>query len=421
MENMNNDDSLSMQRIRKSVTPFSLCSTSWWRHLAVVIVLYAFYACDLERIEPSTNTGSKFNTSVGGNSNDFPLDVLPLPDGNFIIAGRTQSFTADQNNQMYIVKVNPSGILIDQNNFGYDGDDWAVAVTPVSDGGFILAGRTTNALTFDVNIFVLKVDSKLDEVWRNSFGAEDSTEVAFGIVPTGTSDFLVGYTQSYISGGNSEPIRFLRINANGAKVFNKTSATPLAGIWKMIKTSDNKIVVTGGEYSQSKTYTYIAKFSEDANYIWSQTFLSPNQEGEFAYSVVEMNDKSLVIGGYDYPAGSGFPNFLTVNYSEIGMEQDNNIWGGANSDEVTAITKSTDGEIVVLGYTNSFSGSLEIYLSKRKKVDGTEIWAKHFGDSWALGGDVELCPDGGFVLVTGQNQPDADIVIVKTDANGEFQ
>lgn len=418
---MNNDYSIKMQRFLRSVISFSLGIDSWMRHCMAVMILFSFCACDLDRIEPSTNTGSKFSTSVGGNSNDFPLDVLPLPDGTYIIAGRTQSFTADKNNQMYIVKVNAEGILIDQNSFGYDGDDWAVAVTPSSDGGFVLAGRTTNSLTFDVNIFVLKVDSKLDEVWRNSFGSEDSTEVAFGIVSTGTSDFLVGYTQSYISGGNSEPIRFLRINANGAKVFNRTSATPLAVIWKMIKTSDNKIVVTGGDYSQGKTYTYTAKFSEDGSYIWSQTFLSPNQEGEFAYSVVEMNDKSLVIGGYDYPPGSGFPNFLTVNYSEIGMEQDNNIWGGANSDEVTAITKSTDGEIVVLGYTNSFSGSLEIYLSKRKKADGTEIWAKHFGDSWTLGGDVELCPDGGFVLVTGQNQPDADIVIVKTDANGEYQ
>jgi hypothetical protein len=408
----------TMNKTYKAIMKKKQCSV--YQYIGGVIwILLSLSACDLERIELGSGNVKKFNTSVGGNSNDFPLDVLPNADGTYIVAGRTQSFTADKNNQMYILKVVANGLLVDQNNFGYDGDDWAVAVVPVADGGYVLAGRTTNSLTFDVNIFLVKVNSSLDEVWRNTFGAEDSTELAFGIMTTGTSDFLVGYTQTYSSGGDVMPLKFLRVNANGAKVSTKTGTTGSLTITHMIKTLDGSIVLSGYDYSTGSTLAYIAKFMGDGSYIWSRTYPSVNTNFNPAYGVVEMSDKSLVLAGSDL--GGVDHDFLTVQYSEIGMEQSDYIWGGANADELMAITKSTDGEVVVMGYTNSFTSSLEVYVSKRKRSDGSEIWAQHFGNSWTQGGDIELCPDGGFILCTGQNQADADIVLVKMDANGEYQ
>jgi hypothetical protein len=95
-------------------------------------------------------------------------------------------------------------------------------------------------------------------------------------------------------------------------------------------------------------------------------------------------------------------------------------WGGANADELLGITRTLDGQVVTLGYSQSFSAKNEIYLSKRKKTDGTEIWVKHFAEQWVQGADVELCPDGGFIICTAQNGANANIILIKTDANGEF-
>jgi hypothetical protein len=376
------------------------------------------FSCDLERIEPNSGNATKFNTSVGGNGNDFPYDVLANADGSFIVAGRTQSFTADMNNQAYIVKVNSSGVLVDQNNFGFAGDDWAVSITPVSDGGYVFAGLTKDPVNFDFNLFLLKVNSSLDEVWRNTFGSSDSNEIAFGIIPTGTSDFMVGYTAQSNLGGTNIALKFLRINANGAKVSNKQGITGNFSMTDMIKTSDNKIVVTGLTFDNN-TQAYTAKFSEDGTYIWSKTYPQTNTNYTTPYGVVEMSDKSLFIAGSDL--GGNDHDFMILGYSEIGMELTPFIWGGANADELLAVTKSQDGELVGMGYTTSFTSNSEIYISKRKQSDGSEIWAKHFGDSWTQGADIALCPDGGFIICTGQNQPNADIVLVKTDSNGDFQ
>jgi len=374
-------------------------------------------SCDLERIEPGTGNESKFNTTFGGNSNDFPYDVYPNTDGTFIVVGRTESFTADQNNQAYIVRVDKNGVVIDQNNFGYAADDWAYNVTPVSDGGYVMSGVTSDPVTFSYNIFLVKVNSALDEVWKYSYGSLDSNEITFGIIPTGTSDFLVGYTSNHVNGSDIA-LKFLRINANGSKVSVKLGATGSFSITEMIKTTDGKIAVSGYEYT-SGTIAYTAKFNMDGSFIWDQTFPGTNPNYTLGYGVVELTDKSLFVAGSNL--GSSDHDFLLLGYTEIGMPLDTVEWGGANADELMSITNTQDGEIVVLGYSQSFSSNNEIYLSKRKKSDGSEIWAKHFEETWTNSGIVRLCPDGGFVVCTGQNQTNADIIIVKTDANGIYE
>ena len=386
-------------------------------YLLVVLILLIL-SCNLEVIPDQIGgNASKFNTSIGGNGNDFPSDVLAMTDGNFIVAGVTQSFTADMNNDAYLAKVDKDGVIVWEKNYGTATDDNAHSVTTASDGGFVLAGRTTDPINLNYNIFLVKVNSAGGEVWRKTYGASDSTEVVFGIIPTGASDFLVGYTSSALVFSTPQ-IRFMRINANGSKVSDKLGGTRLVGLNRMIKAADNSIVVTGYS-SDGGTSAYVAKFMEAGSMIWDKVFPETGQNYSPSFGLIEMADRSLFIAGSDL--GSNDHDFMLVSYSEIGMKIDDTIWGGANADELLAVTKSADDEVVVMGYSGSFSVSHEIYLSKRRKIDGSEIWAKHFGQTWVQGGDVELCPDGGFVLITGQNQANADIIVVKTDANGNYE
>lgn len=385
--------------------------------LFVSALIYS--ACDLDRI-PDFDAGnaSKFNTSVGGSSNEFPYDILANADGTFIIAGRTQSFTVDQNNQAYLVKLDKNGILLDQANFGYAADDWVYQVVATSDGGYVMAGVTKDPLTLNSNVFIVKANSNLDEVWKFSYGSPDSTESAFGVARLGASDFIVGYTAYAVSGGTSTRVKFMRINANGSRISDKVATSGSLYITDMIKTADGAIAVSGSE-SISGTSTYTARFDEDGDFIWDQNYTDPVGNFTPTYGITEMADQSLVVAAS--LLGSSDHDFLLVRYSSIGMEQSHPTWGGANADELLAVTASADDEIVCVGYSNSFSSSNEIYVSKRKKTDGTEIWAKHFGMSWVSSSAIALCPDGGFVLCAGQNAANADIIVVKMDQNGNYE
>lgn len=378
--------------------------------------------CNLEEIPDfstpgGSGTASKFETSVGGNSNDFPNDAIASADGGFIIVGYSQSFGSG--NQAYIVKLDSKGKQSWEANFGGAQDDYAEAVAPTSDGGFILCGRT-RSFSASQDIFLVKVNSSGGKVWDKFYGATDSTEAAFGIVPVGTTgDFLVGYISD--KGTGTSQLKFLRVNSNGVKVGNKLTLNGKFGFDGMIKTSDSKIVIAGSDYSSNNgTVSYVVKLNEDGSFVWEGKY--PTQATNYtpSFDVVELPDKSVVLAGSDL--GSSDHDFNLVAYNQIGGKIWNKTWGGANADELFAITLSKDNQLVVMGYTNSFSGKTEFYLSKRKASDGNQIWERNLnfniGNLW---GGLTAASDGGFLLVGGENAANADILVVKTNENGEYK
>lgn len=376
-------------------------------------------ACDLEKIEPGTPGGNtvKFNTTVGGNANDFPNDLLVASDGGYVVVGYSQSFTGGGDNQAYIVKLNKQGNQEWENNFGGAKDDYARGVTATADGGFILCGYTQSFNAGgNQDVFLVKVNAQGAKVWEKFYGAPDTTEVAYAIVPVGTSgDFMV----AYVNYGPPQSVKLMRINANGSKISEKTVKTGTNYVYRMIKTSDNKLVLVGSDSNNNGTASYILKLNEDGTFIWEKTFPASNPNYTPGYAVTELSNKNLVVAGSDL--GSNDHDFNLVAYNEIGGELWDAAWGGANADELFGITRSLDNQLVVMGYTSSFSGTNEVYLSKRSSTDGSEIWKKNFIPIGNLWGDLERCADGGFVLCAGQNQANADIIVVKTDVNGAYQ
>ncbi|MEK7253170.1 MAG: hypothetical protein AAB316_00365, partial [Bacteroidota bacterium] len=188
---------------------------------------------------------------------------------------------------------------------------------------------------------------------------------------------------------------------------------------QLLRTSDGKIVLSGSEFSTGGTVSYILKVEENGSYIWDKRFPATPTNYTPAYGLTELPDKSLALAGSDL--GDNDHDFNVVTFNEIGGKLWDRAWGGAKADELFGIAATLDSHLVVMGYTNSFSSNVEIYLSKRKASDGSEIWERHFiaiGSGW---GDVETALDGGFVLVAGQNVANADVIIVKTDKDGNFE
>lgn len=396
-------------------------SRIFYTFLYVMTLVGLFNSCNLEEIPDNsvpggTGNASKFETSVGGNSNDFPNDAITSSDGGFVIVGYSQSFTAGDN-QAYIVKLDSKGKQTWESNFGGAQDDYANAVTPTSDGGYVLCGRTRSFSTSQ-DIFLVKVNASGAKVWDKFYGATDSTETAFGIVPIGTNgDLLVGYLSD--KGTGTSQIKFLRVNSNGTKVGNKLAFSGKFGLTDMIKTSDGKIVVVGSGYADNGTVTYLARFNEDGSFIWENRYPAQPTNYTPAFDVVELSDKTLVVAGSDL--GSNDHDFNLVAYNQIGTKLWHKTWGGANADELFAITLSKDNQLVVMGYTSSFSGNNEFYLSKRKATDGNQIWERNFIPIANLWGALATASDGGFLLVGGENAANADILVVKTNENGEYK
>ena len=388
--------------------------------LITVLLIVGFSACDLDRIDPETASGSKFQTAVGTNGDDFPYAVLPNADGTFIVVGSTETDNSGLMQQMYIVKIDDKGNLVDQNTFGTPRNDKATAVCAAADGGYVMVGTTINVSQPTFDVYVLKVNAQLDFSWERTIGVLDTNEFAIGIVPNGTAEFLISYYSIPFTGGTNVNTNVVRINTNGVPQSNKKILSSPALFYSMTRTSDNKLVMAGS-YNDGFgiTSAYLAKFNEDGSTIWDVNYPEQALSDNYGNDLVETADHNIYMTGVaDF---SSEPQFFVAGYSAIGMPLKDTIWGGAQEDGLSALTVSNDDQLVVTGFSKSFSGTDQAYISKRNKTSGIEIWEKI--SSNALGGtDIQVCPDGGFVIcAVGAGASTGDIVLIKTDKDGNFQ
>lgn len=110
-------------------------------------------------------------------------------------------------------------------------------------------------------------------------------------------------------------------------------------------------------------------------------------------------------------------------------------YGGTNNENSLAIISTPDGGYLVSGDSKSKDGDFvnnqggsDLYVLKLD-ADGNKVWLKTFGGvNQDLYATAAVCSDGGYVVVghttsnnsgdVGANHGSADLLIVKTDANG---
>lgn len=389
----------------------------------LILSTLGFFACNLKEIEDYSTPGGggkeKFVTSLGGSFRDVSNNVINSSDGGFVIVGNSEE---GQNRQAYIAKIDAQGTIKWQKNFGGAKVEVASGVTQTVDGGFILCGYSTSFSPTQA-IFLVKVNSLGDKVWEKPYPVADSSETAIGIVPVGSSgDLLVGYNNYDIRSVTAQ-FKFLRIKSNGDKIFNKLGSNGQIVISSMIKTSDGKIVVAGLSYG-SNTDLYVAKFNDDASLISENRFPIPTDNYFYPRDLVELPDKSIVVAGSGN-TGNNNIDFNLLAFSQVGTNKFtqlwNKPWGGADNDQLQRVSLSKDNQLVVLGYTSNSSLKTQLYLSKRKASNGELIWEKYFPEFSFPPSCLATASDGGFLLTGYTDDQNGDIIVVKTNKDGEYK
>jgi hypothetical protein len=109
-----------------------------------------------------------FRTRYLGTSAEKGYSVEVCTDG-YLIVGSTNSFGAGQNDVL-IIKTDSSGTPVWKKNYGGSNNDSGVKVKKINDGNFIIAG-ITNSFTIDsMNFYILKIDSTGALLWSGIFG-----------------------------------------------------------------------------------------------------------------------------------------------------------------------------------------------------------------------------------------------------------
>ncbi|HTA61843.1 MAG TPA: T9SS type A sorting domain-containing protein [Bacteroidia bacterium] len=257
--------------------------------------------------------------SYGGSGHDFGQAVQQTADGGYIIAGYTNSYSANGYDDVYLLKTDANGNLTWSKTYGGIYTDDAFAVKQTADGGYILAGLTSSfgiSPYGNVNdLYVFKTDANGGLIWSKTYG-QNGDDWAYSVIQTPDGGYAItGHTNTDSTASHSD-LYLIKTDANGDTLFTKSFGGPdyEKGL-AIIGTNDGGLAIGGSTYSfgHGSSDLYLLKTNASGSLIFNSTF--GFYGNEFAYTISQTTDKGYILGGYSDASSS---NFYMVKTDSLG-------------------------------------------------------------------------------------------------------
>ena len=158
----------------------------------------------------------EWQKTYGGTSYDEAHSVQLTNDGGYIVAGKTESFGAGEDD-IWILKLSSEGEIEWQKTYGGSGSDSASSIQQTSDGGYIVAGSTRPSAEwydYDYDYLVLKLSTIGEIEWQKTYGGSYARDIAYFIQQTDDGGYVVaGETSSWC--GEDKDAWILKLASNG--------------------------------------------------------------------------------------------------------------------------------------------------------------------------------------------------------------
>jgi hypothetical protein len=345
---------------------------------------------------------------LGGSGEDNVYSIQQTTDSGYVVAGYSASSDSDLTSNyglkdVWIVKMNQSGVLQWQKNLGGSADDWGNSIKQTIDGGYIVAGWTESNDSMvsgnhgSADVWIVKLNSSGELEWQKCLGGS-SYDAANSIQQT--------YDTGYIVAG---------VTGSG----------------------DGDVTMHHG----SSDY-WVVKLNSSGVILWQKCL--GGSAGDNAYSVRQTTDSGYIVAGESASidgdvTGNHANDCWIVKLNSLGDIQWEKCYGGTQQDVANDIKQTTDGGYIFTGQTNSTNGDVSglhgqwysDYWVVKISDTGAIQWQKCLGgDSADVAKSVQQTPDGGYIVsgtthsinedVTG-NHGQTDAWIVKIDNSGSIQ
>lgn len=299
----------------------------------------------------------QWQRSLGGSLDDKAYEIRQTPDGGYILAGSTSSIDGDVSGHhgggdAWVVKLTASGTIDWQRCLGGTGGEIAYAISPTTDGGYILAGGTVASNNGDVSgnhnlgyfdMWVVKLDAFGAIQWQRCLGGSNS-EQAKAVAQTSDGGYVVA---GYAASGNGD--------------------------------------VTGHHGALGSEDAWVVKLDAIGTLEWEHAL--GGSKWDSANDLVPTGDGGYIMAGFTKSNdgdvsgrhGDGYTwDAWLVKLDAAGAVQWQQCLGGTDWDQAYAVLQTADGGYLMAGETSSNDGD----------VVGNHGYATK--DAWI----VKLGPDG---------------------------
>jgi len=260
-------------------------------------------------------------------------------------------------------------------------------------------------------------------VWQKIYGGKED-DIAYGIVALENGESaIVGTCKSY--GAQRTDICVTRMTADGEMKWRLWLGGKKKDEGKAIaRTADGNIVVLGRSKSFTKAYAYdlyVAKISLDGKKIWEKTL--GGERDEYAGGIAGTDDGGVLLVGASESYGKGDKDIYIAKLDKNGQLLHAHTIGGEKEDAATALTRTRDGKMVLVGYREiEYTGNTD-FLIMQLDQNGKRRWTKTFGEDYEdeLRG-VTATVDKGIVAIgttRSYGSSQSDLTVMKIDAKGK--
>lgn len=174
--------------------------------------------CEVVTTPPPPAGCSVSQLAIGGNGYDRAFDVVPTTYNEFYVAGLSHSFSSSDD--LLVMRVNNTGSIIWSKNIGGNGNEEVRKITPTSDGGLLLTGRTRSFSNSNGDIFCMKLSSTGNLLWSKVFGIGSANgDMGTEIIETSDGGYAVAGIINVV--GFLADAVVIKLNSTGNVVWSK--------------------------------------------------------------------------------------------------------------------------------------------------------------------------------------------------------
>jgi len=371
---------------------------------------------DVYLVKTDANGDTIWTRTYGGSEIDDGRFVQQTTDGGYIIVGKTQSLGAGSDD-LYLIKTDANGDTLWTRTYGGENLDSGTSVQQTTDGGYVTSGSTRSYGAGRYDVYLLKTDADGDtphnpnQLGERTYGGSSND---FGLSVRQTTDggyIIAGKTSSF--GAGSEDVYLVKVDSDGDTLWTRAyGGSNIDGGYSIQQTSDGNYIVVGStaSFGPGGQDIWLLKIDTNGDTLWAHTY-GGSESSDYGGSVQQVTDGGYIIAGsYIEDLGAGQSDIYLLRTNSNGDTIWTRTYGGSDNESGNSCQQTDDGGYIIAGKTDSFgAGSQDVYLVR---VAGQLPTGSISGVVTEVGSGVPI--HGVYVEVFGTEVSDS------TDINGEY-
>ncbi|SEC18146.1 hypothetical protein SAMN04489761_2310 [Tenacibaculum sp. MAR_2009_124] len=292
-----------------------------------------------------SNGNITWKKTLGYLGKDFGTAIIETSDGGFLASGEldvtasggegnTSSRPFHAGGDFWAIKLNYSGTVVWSRYYGGTFTETPSGIVETQNGNFIIAG-TSDSADVDVlnnkgtyDFWVIKINSTGDLIWNKNFGGSEIDE-AKAIVKTSNNNFLIlgnsrSNDQDIVQNSGGADLCIVKINDEGDLLMQKNLGGNNFDAGNAIhQMGDGNFLVSGSTRStfgniqnKGQNDAWLLKIDSQANILWQKNIGGSNID--FCFDATELLDGTIIGVGEstsndkDILENKGFSDILIV-------------------------------------------------------------------------------------------------------------